>query len=213
MVKEIKQSKAVFVFPRCFGLRRATRPRHGRKEKERPASRPADWRDWAALPVTALRAIFKRLQTDVLRGTGPGLACASWRRAAVEDPLLWRRIDLASDEDMQRDGPVGWEAMACAAVDRSAGLCESFRGRVDGDFLVYLADRAPLLKSLHVTSSFDMDHNKLGALAMEKLPLLERLVVAKGFFDERMLCAVLDHCPRLRLLDAGGCYTFRQQFC
>ena len=31
--------------------------------------------------------------------------------------------------------------MARAAVDRSAGWCESFRGRVDGDLLVYLADK------------------------------------------------------------------------
>ena len=125
---------------------RGSRPRHGKKE--RPASRPADWRDWAALPGTALRAILERLQTDVLRGTGPVLACASWRRAAVEDPLLWRRIDLASDEDMQRAGPVGWEAMACAAVDRSAGLCESFRGRVSSTFLLFLA-RTYADRSIH----------------------------------------------------------------
>ncbi|XBI32413.1 hypothetical protein VPH35_055866 [Triticum aestivum] len=158
---------------------RGSRPRHGKKE--RPASRPADWRDWAALPGTALRAILERLQTDVLRGTGPVLACASWRRAAVEDPLLWRRIDLASDEDGDEDAAAGWRAMARAAVDRSAGRCESFRGRVNGDFLVYLADKY--------------------------LTLLEQLVVAGGYFDHAMLCAVLDHCPRLRLLDAGGCYT------
>jgi hypothetical protein len=31
--------------------------------------------------------------------------------------------------------------MARAAVDRSAGRCESFRGRADGEFLIYLADR------------------------------------------------------------------------
>ncbi|KAF7040150.1 hypothetical protein CFC21_050070 [Triticum aestivum] len=204
MVMETKRRKAVFVFPRCLGLRRA-RPRHGRKEKERPASRPADWRDWAALPGTALRAILGRLhQTDVLRGTGPGLACASWRRAAVEDPLLWRRIDLASDEDGDKDAPAGWQAMARAAVDRSAGWCESFRGRVDGDLLVYLADNTPLLRSLHVTSMLDMHGCQLGTTAMEKLPLLEQLVVAGGYFDHAMLCAVLDHCPRLRLLDAGG---------
>lgn len=31
--------------------------------------------------------------------------------------------------------------MARAAVDRSAGQCESFRGRADEEFLAYLAER------------------------------------------------------------------------
>uniref|UniRef100_A0A8I7BB35 F-box domain-containing protein n=1 Tax=Hordeum vulgare subsp. vulgare TaxID=112509 RepID=A0A8I7BB35_HORVV len=146
MVMETKNRKAAFVFPRCLRVRAAlSRRRHRHGRKHRPASRPAGWRDWAALPGTVLRAILERFQTDLLRGTGPGLACASWRRAAVDDPLLWRRIDLASDEDMQRDAPAGWQAMARAAVDRSAGRCESFRGRADGEFLVYLADRYVLI--------------------------------------------------------------------
>jgi hypothetical protein len=61
--------------------------------------------------------------------------------AAVEENLLWRHIDLAAAEDKDRDGLAGWEATARAAVDRSAGQCESYRGRADGEFLIYLADR------------------------------------------------------------------------
>jgi hypothetical protein len=61
--------------------------------------------------------------------------------AAVEENLLRRHIDLAAAEDKDRDGPAGWEATARAAVDRSAGQCESYRGRADGEFLIYLADR------------------------------------------------------------------------
>jgi hypothetical protein len=70
--------------------------------------------------------------------------CASWWRATLDDPLLWRRIDLAelaAGKDEDGDPPAGWRTTACAAVRRSAGLCESFRGPVDGDFLLFLARR------------------------------------------------------------------------
>lgn len=36
--------------------------------------------------------------------------------------------------------------MARAAVDRSAGQCQSFRGRADGDFLAYLAARCWMIE-------------------------------------------------------------------
>ena len=102
----------------------------------------AAWRDWASLHDNALCAILSKIpQADILRGAGPGLACKSWRRVAVDVNLLWRRIDLAASEDTDKDGPAGWQAMARAAVDRSSGRCESFRGRADGEFLFYLADR------------------------------------------------------------------------
>uniref|UniRef100_A0A453NEW5 Uncharacterized protein n=1 Tax=Aegilops tauschii subsp. strangulata TaxID=200361 RepID=A0A453NEW5_AEGTS len=86
-----------------------------------PLPSPAEWRDWAGLPSNLSRLP----QADVLREAGVGLACKPWRRAAVEEDLLWRRIDLAAPEDADRDAPAGWKAMARAAVDRSAGRCES----------------------------------------------------------------------------------------
>ncbi|XP_051198939.1 putative F-box/LRR-repeat protein 23 [Lolium perenne] len=191
---------------------RRSRRRRRHRRKDRPTSRRErrpEWRDWAALPGNVLCAILGRLQIDILCGTGAGLACASWRRAAVEDPLLWRRIDLAdTDGDKEKEPPAWWRAMARTAVDRSAGQCESFRGRVDGDFMLYLAKRAPSLRSLRVTRLSVVPGQKLIAQAMEKLPMLEQLVVSNGLFEKPLLCAVLDHCPRLHLLDARGCITF-----
>jgi hypothetical protein len=101
--------------------------------------RSLEQRDWAALPRDVLWVILSLVpQADILRGAG--LACASWRRLALDEPLLWRRIDLATDKD--DDGlPAGWLATACAAVRRSAGRCESFRGRVNNNFLLFLANR------------------------------------------------------------------------
>ncbi|KAE8815623.1 hypothetical protein D1007_07102 [Hordeum vulgare] len=111
--------------------------------------RREDWRDWAALPLDVMCDIFSQLpQAEILRDAGAGLVCASWRRVAVDEPLLWRHIDLASHEgyigDQVSEGKkalAGWAAMARVAVDRSEGQCVSFRDRVDGDFLHYLADR------------------------------------------------------------------------
>jgi hypothetical protein len=95
--------------------------------------------DWAALPRDILLEILGRLrQVDVLRGAG--LACAPWWRAAVEEPALWRTIDVAFNEEDHIDQQA-WDArvaMGRAAVDRSAGQCESFRGVADGDLLAYL---------------------------------------------------------------------------
>ncbi|KAM0851354.1 hypothetical protein ACQ4PT_052475 [Festuca glaucescens] len=103
---------------------------------------PAEWRDWAALHSNALCAILSKIpQADILRGAGAGLACKLWRRIAVEEDLLWRRIELAAAEDTDPDGPAGWQVMARAAVDRSAGRCESYRGRADAEFLMYDVSR------------------------------------------------------------------------
>jgi hypothetical protein len=101
----------------------------------------AEQRNWAALPRDVLCIILSFVpQADILRGAG--FVCASWRRLAQEEPLLWRRIDLAdTDGDKEKEPPAWWRAMARTAVDRSAGQCESFRGRVDGDFMLYLAKR------------------------------------------------------------------------
>lgn len=44
---------------------------------------------------------------------------------------------------------------------------------------------------------------------IKKLPLLERLVFSRGYFhaSAEVMRAFLDHCPCLKLLDAGGCYN------
>ncbi|KAM0918286.1 hypothetical protein ACQ4PT_008875 [Festuca glaucescens] len=161
-------------------------------------------RDWAALPRDVLWVILSLVpQADILHGAG--LACASWRRLALDEPLLWRRIDLVTDKD--EDGPpAGWLAMACAAVRRSAGRCESFRGRVNPDFLLFLANSAPSLRSLHVTSRFyHMPGAEFATALAKKLAMLEQLVLSGGQIDEAFWTALANHCPRLQLLHADGC--------
>jgi hypothetical protein len=116
-------------------------------------------RDWAALPGDVLWTILSLVpQDDILRTAG--LVCASWRRLALDEPLLWRRIDLPAEKDKDGNPPATWKARACAAVRRSAGRCESFRGRVNRDFLLFLAgkyvrarhpSRTPLLNPLILT--------------------------------------------------------------
>ncbi|KAL6622938.1 hypothetical protein ACP70R_032817 [Stipagrostis hirtigluma subsp. patula] len=145
---------------------------------------------WAGLPRDVLWDVFLRLeQRDVLAGAG--LACAGWWRFAREEPALWRRIDLTKpdddgdryvysighwifDEDQQPDDTKRWKAMARAAIDRSAGQCEAFQGPADEEVLVYLADRAPSLKTLRVAF-----HGKLSSQVFTELiqnfTLLEEL--------------------------------------
>ncbi|TVU50372.1 hypothetical protein EJB05_01742, partial [Eragrostis curvula] len=143
---------------------------------------PPAARGWASLQSDVLWSVFLSLgQREVLRGAG--LACAPWWRLARDEPALWRRIDLtAPADDEEEDGILcyiitdkpGWKEMACAAVDRSAGQCEAFWGRADDEVLRYLADRAPSLKSLRVTSRCDITSKAFTEL-IKKLPLLEEL--------------------------------------
>lgn len=95
-------------------------------------------RDWAALPRDILLQILGRLQqADVLRGAG--LTCASWWRVAVEEPTLWRTIDIHFNEGDHVDEQ-SW--VARLAMGRAAaGRCESFRGIADWDLLAYIAAR------------------------------------------------------------------------
>ncbi|CAL4906854.1 unnamed protein product [Urochloa decumbens] len=67
-----------------------------------------------------------------------------------------------------------WKAMARAVVERSAGRCESFWGRADDEVLLHLAGRAPSLRSLHVTSHYDVSSTVFSGLIKE-FPLLEEL--------------------------------------
>ncbi|KAL6644523.1 hypothetical protein ACP70R_016131 [Stipagrostis hirtigluma subsp. patula] len=159
--------------------------------------------DWAALPRDIQCEIFSRLPSfDILRGAG--LACAPWRRVAVDEPALWRHIDM-DDEDGRWDARY-WRSclpMARAAIDRSAGRCESFRGPADRHLLVYLAARAPSLRSLHVTGLWCLPDSFVDRV-IPKLPMLERFVLSRGLLMRSTMRALLDHCPRLELLDASG---------
>ncbi|KAM0867575.1 hypothetical protein ACQ4PT_041907 [Festuca glaucescens] len=150
-----------------------------------------------------------RKYADILRGAR--LVCASWWRVTLDDPLQWRRIDLAelaADKDEDGDPPAGWRTMVRAAVRRSAGLCESFRGPVDGDFLLFLVHSAPSLRSLEVACQYHIHKEELITSVAKKLPLVERIVLSRGLFEQRSLVALVRHSPRLQLLYAGGCFTY-----
>ncbi|CAL4899506.1 unnamed protein product [Urochloa decumbens] len=125
---------------------------------------------WAALPRDVLWSLFTELgHREVL--SGAGLACVAWRRLARQEPALWRRIDLTTAAG---DTVSGWKEMALAAIDRSAGQCEAFWGRADNEVLLYLANRAPSMKSLRLTSHYDVSSEVFTEL-IKKFPLLEEL--------------------------------------
>ncbi|KAF8662517.1 hypothetical protein HU200_056112 [Digitaria exilis] len=80
-------------------------------------------RCWAALPQDALGAVLWKLDhVEVLMG--PGQVCRSWRRAARDDPALWRRIDMRGHADLHRR--VDLCAMGRVAIRRAKGQCEAF---------------------------------------------------------------------------------------
>ncbi|KAJ1267681.1 hypothetical protein BS78_07G076300 [Paspalum vaginatum] len=166
-----------------------------------PSPEPGEARDWLALPQDILLAIFLKLgPCEIIQGAE--LVCTPWRRAAVEEPLLWRRIDMAPRSKLSGAG--GWRAVARAAVVRAAGQCEAFSGFCDYDLLQYLAERAPSLKSLHVSTYLGL--NAKLDVALKKLPLLEDLEISLSYLSnssENLLESVCQACPLLRKLKIG----------
>jgi len=80
----------------------------------------------------------------------------------------------------------------------------SFRGPLDRHLLAYLADRAPLLRSLHVApAGWCLPEADTDDSVITKLPRLERLVLRGGIFRTPTLRALLKHCP----LPASRCST------
>lgn len=92
-------------------------------------------RDWAELPRDALLVVLHKLdQLEIL--VGAGQVCRPWRRAAREEPELWRRIDMRSSRRVDLRGMVR-DAVRC-----SAGQCEAFsaEGAADDDVLFFLGE-------------------------------------------------------------------------
>lgn len=97
--------------------------------------------DWAEMPSDALAAVFAKLDVAEIL-SGAGLVCRAWHRLAASDPTLWRRVDMCYQGDQLQTEEV--EAMARAAVDRSAGTMEAFFADifVNDDLLRYLSQRS-----------------------------------------------------------------------
>nr|CAB3503050.1 unnamed protein product [Digitaria exilis] len=98
-------------------------------------------RNWAELPLDALLAVLVRLDlADVLLGAGH--LCRPWRRAAREEPVLWRRIDIGRSSKLGMD--YRFQPAVRAAVRRRVRWCEAFcADGSNGDldfFFVFLPD-------------------------------------------------------------------------
>ncbi|KAL6658882.1 hypothetical protein ACP70R_002922 [Stipagrostis hirtigluma subsp. patula] len=167
-------------------------------------------RDWAELPWDALLAVLRRLDhAGVLMGAGQ--ACRPWRRAARDEPELWRRVDMRPLARLDSD--VDLRAVARAAVSRSAGRCEAFwaRGVADDEFLFFLADAAPGLKSLRLIDCDDISTHRIHQ-AIRRFPLLEELELSLGLGTCSVgLDGVGDACPLLtRLRLSRDCFHLRR---
>ncbi|KAL6659443.1 hypothetical protein ACP70R_003483 [Stipagrostis hirtigluma subsp. patula] len=164
-----------------------------------PAPAPPEARDGAALPRDVLFDVFLRLgPREIMRGAER--ACTGWRRAAVEEPALWRRVDMTAVPTLSRRR---WQAMSRAAVDRGAGQCEAFSGPCDDDLLLYLVERAPSLRSLHLSHD-NVSKIALNVEILERLPLLEDVEISLSYFSDyvsqKLFESICQACPGLKKL-------------
>uniref|UniRef100_A0A0A9BTQ8 F-box domain-containing protein n=1 Tax=Arundo donax TaxID=35708 RepID=A0A0A9BTQ8_ARUDO len=179
-------------------------PRRRRKKTTSPpASAAAEARDWAALPGDILFAVFLKLgPREVMLGAE--FACTAWRRVALEEPSLWRRIGWDRIIDSRVGVGVGEEmAMARVALARTAGQCEAFKGFCEGDDLTNLVERAPSLKSLFLRDYSDDQSSELLIVALRKLPLLQDLQIYISDYIypiDNQLQSVCQACPHLKKL-------------
>uniref|UniRef100_A0A0E0ARW2 F-box domain-containing protein n=1 Tax=Oryza glumipatula TaxID=40148 RepID=A0A0E0ARW2_9ORYZ len=152
-------------------------------------------RDWAELPVDAILQVFRWLDhVDVLMGAG--LACRSWRAAARDEPVLWRRIDMRGFACLpywQRHRRDTVRAMAREAVRRSDGRCEEFWSKVGGDdeVLRFLADHAPYLRSIRLVKCDHVSKEGISAI-IQSCPLLEALYIDSDCILRRDIDALRD---------------------
>ncbi|CAN6223359.1 unnamed protein product [Urochloa humidicola] len=160
-------------------------------------------RDWAALPPELISCILHKLDpVEIMLGADK--VCRSWRRAARDEPELWRRIHMQCYAELLDRNLIDLNEMAIDAVLRSQGQCQAFR--VEGpelhdDLFRCLADHAPLLKSLVL--HFCLGVSDQGFMqAIRSMPLLEELQLShcstlqhQGVFE-----VVAKECPRLKHL-------------
>ncbi|KAJ1282536.1 hypothetical protein BS78_03G060000 [Paspalum vaginatum] len=169
----------------------SSRSRRNRRRLGRPP------RDWTALPPGELSAVLGKLDhIEILRGAGR--VCRSWSRTARDEPELWRSINMLFHAELSFEDDL--HALARTAVRPSAGLCEAFWGEYAGDdrLILYLADMAPLLKSLRFISCYDVCQEAFME-AIRKFPLLEELElsISPNVYGEAF-GVVGESCPLLK---------------
>ncbi|KAM3243396.1 hypothetical protein ACQJBY_055369 [Aegilops geniculata] len=179
-------------------------PGCGRRRLSGRRRRRSKRRNWAALPLDVMLYVLHKLDDVELMFGGPARVCRSWHDAVCE-PELWRRIDMRGRSLCFRE-TVSLKNMAQLSIWFSAGQCREFFGQhdVDNELLLFLADRAPLLKSLHLIKHCDVTSETF-AKAIMKFPLLEELELWEcethdtGVFDlVAMACPQLKHLKHVK---------------
>ncbi|KAL6658883.1 hypothetical protein ACP70R_002923 [Stipagrostis hirtigluma subsp. patula] len=161
--------------PMTLPSSRTARGSLGRRLRRKAEGDP-EARDWAELPLDVLLAVLGRLgQVETL--LGPGQVCRPWRRAARDEPALWRRVDLRGHGDLK--DRVNLKVVAKAAIRRAAGQCVSFWAEyaADNEVLRFLGNQAPYLRSLRLISCQDIVTKRF-VKAIKKFPLLEELEIS-----------------------------------
>ncbi|CAN6203904.1 unnamed protein product [Urochloa humidicola] len=137
---------------------------------------------------------------------GADKVCRSWRHAAREEPELWRRVDMRRYGELASWGLADLDRMAADAVWFSQGQCEAFTGAGSGvhdDFLRFLANQAPLLKSLILVLCRDISADGFMEV-VRSFPLLEELELSECCDicenGVRVFEVVAKACPRLQHL-------------
>ncbi|KAL6639745.1 hypothetical protein ACP70R_022567 [Stipagrostis hirtigluma subsp. patula] len=194
----------------------AAPPRRRQRRRGRPPSEsvtlhlsvfravPLPSRDWAELPPELISSVFHRLDPVQIM-LAPDKVCRSWRRAARDEPELWRRVDMRGHRALAFRGLVDLNKMAVDAVMRSRGECEAFLAggtAVRPKFLSFLADQAPLLKSLVLIECGEEWKRKF-LKAIERFPRLKELKISGCWRvndKSTVLEAVAKACPRLKHL-------------
>ncbi|TVU10762.1 hypothetical protein EJB05_44308, partial [Eragrostis curvula] len=167
------------------------------------AFRSLPTRDWSRLPPGLISSIFQKLNPVEIMLCADKV-CRSWRRAARDEPELWRRIDMRGHDALAERGLADLGDIAADAVVYSQGQCGAFWGEgrgVDDNILRFLADRAPLLKSLVLIWCREVSQKGF-VEAVKRFPLLEELEVSKnsGVNTRKALKDVAMACPRLKHL-------------
>ena len=134
---------------------------------------------------------------------GANKVCRFWRRAARDEPELWRRIDMRGYKTLSDRNLVDLNQMAVEAVRRSQGHCQAFSGEGDGlhDFIHFLRNHAPLLKRLILVSCRQVSGEGF-MQAIMGFPLLEELHLSKcwGVQHLGVFEVIAKECPRLKYL-------------
>ncbi|KAM0921724.1 hypothetical protein ACQ4PT_006667 [Festuca glaucescens] len=154
---------------------------------------PEPWkpweRDWAELPADAISCVLHKLRLPELLLGGVAEVCRSWRRAAREEPELWRYINV-----------------------RWLPKVPPFTHRATLENIM----RAPFLKSLNLTDCYRIFRGGGFANAIKKFPLLEYLTLVNCYCIEEALQLIAKVCPCLKhfeLVHQISCHSYRIKEC